>query len=159
MNQRTIQLTSESDFVREREEINDQADGNKNLQVVDESAKSQDFFQDNNALGKQCTTTQIKSAKFASNITYVEINKEDFIFDVYLLVTKNLKPFSLDRKLADKNKHKMIYMLRKEYMAQKFYRYIYKEKNFLYLNGKNILQPEVLEIITDFLQEDENNYK
>ena len=97
----------------ERQQINDQADGNKNLQVVDESAKSQDFFQDNNALGKQCTTTQIKSTKFVSNITYVGINKEDyykedFIFDVYLLVTKNLKPFSLDRKLANKNKHKMI---------------------------------------------------
>ena len=97
----------------ERQQINDQADGNKNLQVVDKSAKSQDFFQDNNALGKQCTTTQIKSTKFVSNITYVGINKEDyynenFIFDVYLLVTKNLKLFSLDRKLANKNKHKMI---------------------------------------------------
>ena len=97
----------------ERQQINDPADGNKNLQVVDESAKSQDFFQDNNALGKQCTTTQIKSTKFVSNITYVGINKEDyynenFIFDVYLLVTKNLKLFSLDRKLANKNKHKMI---------------------------------------------------
>ena len=97
----------------ERQQINDQADGKKNLQVVDESAKSQDFFQDNNALGKQCTTTQIKSTKFVSNITYVGINKEDyynenFIFDVYLLVTKNLKLFSLDRKLANKNKHKMI---------------------------------------------------
>ena len=97
----------------ERQQINDQADGNKNLQVVDEPAKSQDFFQDNNALGKQCTTTQIKSTKFVSNITYVGINKEDyynenFIFDVYLLVTKNLKLFSLDRKLANKNKHKMI---------------------------------------------------
>ena len=44
-------------------------------------------------------------------------------------------------------------------MPQKFYRHIYKEKNFLYLNGKNMLQPKVLEIITDFLQEDENNYK
>ena len=97
----------------ERQQINDQADGNKNLQVVDESAKSQDFFQDNNALGKQCTTTQIKSTKFVSNITYVGINKEDyynenFIFDAYLLVTKNLKLFSLDRKLVNKNKHKMI---------------------------------------------------
>ena len=27
------------------------------------------------------------------------------------------------------------------------------------MNGKNVLQPKVLEIITDFLQEDENNYK
>ena len=34
-----------------------------------------------------------------------------------------------------------------------------KKKNFLYLNRKNILQPNVLEIITDFLKEDEENYK
>ena len=29
----------------------------------------------------------------------------------------------------------------------------------MYLNGINVLQPKVLEIITGFLQEDENNYK
>ena len=61
-------------------------------------------------------TTRIKSRNFFSNITYVGINKEDyynrnFVFDVYLLLRKNLNLFSLDRKLADKTKHKMIYML------------------------------------------------
>ena len=99
-----------------------------------------------------------------SNISYVGINKEDyfnenFIFDVYVLVTKNLNPFSLDRTLANKNKHEMIYMLWKECMPSKFYRHTCKEKNFLHLNGKNVFQQKVLEIITDFLQEDENNYK
>ena len=74
-------------------------------------------------------------------------------------MTKNLNPFSLDRKLADKNKHEIIYMLWKECMLQKLYRHICKEKNFLYLNGKNVLQNKVQEIITDFLQENENNYK
>ena len=32
-------------------------------------------------------------------------------------------------------------------------------KNFLYLNGKDVLQPKVLKIITEFLDEDENHYK
>ena len=55
---------------------------------MDESAKSQDFFQDNNTLGKRYTTTRIKSRNFLSNIAYVGINKEDyynenFVFDVY----------------------------------------------------------------------------
>ena len=137
------------------------------VQMIDESAKSQDFFQDNNpslTIGEKYTTTRIKSSNFLSNIAYVGINKEDyynenFIFDVYVLVTKNLNSFSLDRKLTNKNKHEMIYMLWKECMPPKFYRHICKEKNFLYLNGKNVLQPKVLEIINDFLQEDENNYK
>ena len=44
-------------------------------------------------------------------------------------------------------------------MSQKFYRHICKEKNFLYLNGKNVLQPKVLEIIREFLDDDESRYK
>ena len=107
--------------------------------MTDQSGKSQDFFQDNNLPGKK-----IQKNNFLWIIVYVSINKEDFynrdfIFDVYLLVTKNLNPFSLDRKLADKKKHEMIYMLWKECMPQKFYQHICKEKKFLYLNGKNVL--------------------
>ena len=45
---------------------------------VDESAKSQDFFQDNNAIKIKYTTTRIKSRNFFSNITYVGIKKEDY---------------------------------------------------------------------------------
>ena len=103
-------------------------------------------------------TTRIKSRNFLWNIWYVGINKEDFynenfIFDVHLLVTKNLNPFSLNRKLNDKSKHEMLYMLWKECMPQKFYQHICKEKNFLYLNWKNVLQPKVSEIITEFLNQ------
>ena len=44
------------------------------------------------------------------------MNKDDyynknFVSDVYLLLTRNLNPLSLDRKLADKAKHEIIYML------------------------------------------------
>ena len=134
---------------------NDQtSNSHKNIQVMDESAKSQDFFQDNNTptVGKRHTTTRIKSRNFLSNIAYAGINNKE-IFDVYLLVTKNLNPFLLDRKLADKNKHEMIYMLWKECMPARFYRHICKEENFLYLNGKNALQPKVSKIITDFIPE------
>ena len=101
----------------------------KNILDMDESVKSQDFFQDNNAIGKKYTTTQIKSRNFLSNIAYVGINKENyynknFIFDVYLLLTKNLNPFWLDRKLVDKIKHEIIYMLWKEWIPAEFYTHI-----------------------------------
>ena len=33
-----------------------------------------------------------------------------------------------------------------------------QESNFLYLNGNNVLQPKVSEIITDFLNEGKENY-
>ena len=143
----------------ERQDVNDQTDSNENMQVVDGSAKSQYFFQDDNPLAKKYTTTRIKSRNFLSNTAYVGINNEDFynenfIFDVHLLVTKNLNPFSLD-----KNKHEMIYMLWKACMPQRFYKHICKQKNFLYLNSKNVMQPKVLEIINDFLNENKENYK
>ena len=84
----------------------------------------------------------MKSIIFLTNIASVGINKEDFynesfIFDVYLLITKNLNPFSsLDQKLNDQNKHEMIYIL----------------------TVKNVLQWKVSEIITDFLKEENENY-
>ena len=98
---------------------NDQTDNSdQNIQHMEKSAKRQDFFQDTNtvAIGKRYTTTRIKSRNVLSNISYIGINKEDhykenFIFDVYLLMAKNLNLLSLDRKLADKNEHEMIYML------------------------------------------------
>ena len=34
--------------------------------------------------------------------------------------------------------HEMIYMMWKEYMPSDFYKYICKEENFVYVNGKNI---------------------
>ena len=67
------------------------------LEVMDGSAKSLNFFHDNNNSNKpeqKYTTTRIKSWNLLSNISYLGINKEDFykenfIFNVYLLVTKN----------------------------------------------------------------------
>ena len=84
----------------------------------DESGKSPNFFQNNNAIKKRSksyTTTKIKSRNFLSNILYVAINREDFynenfIFDIYTLLVKNLNLFPLDRKLDDHDKHEMIYM-------------------------------------------------
>ena len=133
---------------------------------MDKTAKNRDYFQDNKSSvekhERKYTATRIKSMHFLLNI-YVGINKEDFynksfIFDVYLLITKIVNPFLLDIKLNDQNKHQMIYMLWKECMPQKCYKYICKNHNFLYLNGKNVLQPKVSNIVTEYLNEDKNNY-
>ena len=53
----------------------------------------------------------------------------------------------------------MIYMILKECMPASFYKRICKEKNFLYLNGENVLQPKVLDIISEFVEENERDYK
>ena len=109
----------------EKQQILDNSNNNRNSSkenedkpdMTDGSAKNPDFFQDNKPLNERSerkyTTTRIKLRNFLSNIPNVGINKEDFyndnfIFDVYLLMNKNLNPFSLDRKLNDPNKHEMI---------------------------------------------------
>ena len=107
----------------ERQALTETAHDNIQQEMTDGSAKSLDLFQDIKPSERKYTTTRIKSRNFLLNISYVEINKEDFyyenfIFDVYLLVEKNINPFSLDRKSNDQNKHEMIYMLWKECMPQ-----------------------------------------
>ena len=137
------------------------------MEFIGKSAKSPNFFQGNrsstNKPSPNYTKTRTKSRNFLLNISHVGLNKEDFynenfIFDFYLLVTKNLNPFSYDWQSNDQNKHQMIHMLWKECIPQKSYKHICKDSNFLYLNGKNVLQPKVSEIITDFLNEAKENY-
>ena len=60
--------------------------------------------------------TRIKSRSFLSNILYTGINKKDFynenfILDIFVLLVKKLKPSFLSRKVSDKTKHEMVYMI------------------------------------------------
>ena len=115
--------------------------GSVQQEMTGRSAKSPDFLQDNKPSERKYTVTRIKSRNFLSSILYVGINKEDFynenfIFDVYLLVMKNLNPFSLDRKLNDKNEHEMIYMLWKECICKDFTSIFVKRRIFFTSTGK-----------------------
>ena len=72
----------------------------------------------------------------------------------FALVTKNLNPFLLERKISDFNKQEMIYMLWKECVPVEFYKYTCLEENFVYLKGKNVLYPKVSKIVLNFIQRD-----
>ena len=79
--------------------------------------------------------------------------------DVYVLLVKNLNPFSLSRKVTVKTKHEMVYMLWRECIPSEFYRYICEEKNFIYLNGRDVGQPGVLEIVGGFIDQGKQNLR
>ena len=134
---------------------------------TDESAKNRDFLQDNNAIkeesNKPYIATRIKSRNFLSNISYVGVTKQDFynenfVFDVYVLLTKNLCPFSLVRKISDANKHDMIHLIWKECMSTGFFKYICEEENFMYLNGKIVIYSKVVDMISKFIETDTKNF-
>ena len=68
----------------ETQQIQDQADGDKNIHDMDESVKSQNVFHDDNAtVGKRYTATRIESRKFLSNIVYVELTRKTNAMKIY----------------------------------------------------------------------------
>ena len=56
-------------------------------------------------------------------------------------------------------KHRMVYMLWRECIPPEFYRYICEEKNFIYLNGRDVSQPGVLEIVGEFIDQGKQNLR
>ena len=65
-------------LIDEQQQIKIETENKTNDETIvdmDEQAKSQDFFQDNNAIGKKYTTTCIKSINFLSNIAYIGISR------------------------------------------------------------------------------------
>ena len=141
-------------------------------EIKQKPEKKQDFSQHQNSESKivnrhrvkytairiKYSPTRIKSKNFLSHISYTGISKNDFynenfILDVYVLPVKNLNSFSLRRKVSDKMKHEMVYMLWRECVPPDFYRYICEEKNFIYLNGRDVGQPGVLEIVGGFINQ------
>ena len=158
------------DYFEEEEEISQ-----KTAISMDQSEKIPDIYPTENSIAKRqklrylatrikYSPTRVKSRIFLSNIGYTSISKSDFynenfILDVYILLVKNLNPFSLQRKISDKFKHKMIYMLWRECIPVEFYRYISQEEKFKYLNGRDVSQPGVLEIIRRFIDQDKENLR
>ena len=144
-------------------------------EIGTQTEKSPDFFPTEKSIAKRkkvrYTATRIKyspirvkSRNFLSNIGHNSINKadfynENFILDVFILLVKNLNPFSLQRKISDKFKYEMIYMLWRECVPAAFYRFIGQEENVRYLNGRDVSQPGVLEIVGKFVDMDKNNLR
>ena len=109
--------------------------------VMDEGKSEEDlnFFHDSNAnqkkkkkkkkndgkkkekyIIKTIQTTRIKTRNFLTNIFCNVVTEEDFfnkniVFDIYFLLTKNLNPFSIERKFQDETSREMLHMLWNEY--------------------------------------------
>ena len=94
-----------------------------------------------------------------SGINKSDFYNENFILDVYILLVKNLNPFSLQRKTRDKLKHEMVYMLWREWIPSEFYRYICQDDNFKYLNGRDVNQSGVFEIVGKFIDQKKDNLR
>ena len=111
---------------------------------------------------KPYTSSRIKTRDFLSNIAYNGVKDEDFldrnfVFDTFILLTKNLNPFSLERKFAELKNREIIYMFWEDCVEESFYRHVCERENFLYLNGKNVLYPRSAEIVWSYVEKEEGN--
>ena len=79
------------------------------------------------------------------------------MLDTFTLITKNLNPFSLERKIADVKSREIIYMFWEECVEKSFYRHIFERGNFLYLNGKNVQYPRSAEIVISYVNQNNEN--
>ena len=70
-----------------------------------------------------------------------------------------MNPFSLSRKVTDKTKHEMVFILWRECIPSDFYGYICEEKDFIYLNGRDVGQPGVFEIVGEFIDQGKQNLR
>ena len=84
---------------------------------------------------KPYTSSRIKTRNFLSNISYTGVKDEDFVdnnftFDTITLLTKNINPFSLERKITDVKNQDIIYILWEECIEKAFYKHICENDNF-----------------------------
>ena len=111
---------------------------------------------------KPYTSSRIKTRNFLSKISYTGVKSEDFAdnnftFDMITLLTKNINPFSLERKITNLKKREIIYMLWDQCIERTFYKHFCENDNFIYLNGKNVLYSKTAQIVLDYLKKDPQN--
>ena len=103
------------------------------------------------------------SRKFLTNISYNKVKEEDlfdrnFALDAYILTTKKLNSFSLERNIFDAKYREMMHMFWVECNELSFYNHICKADNFMYLNSKKVIYLHATEIVWKYLEEDEENF-
>ena len=82
----------------------------------------------------------------------------NFVFDIYVLTTKNINPLSLERRMFDVKDREIINMFWEDCNEPSFYKHVCQPEHFLYLNGKSVIYPRVTEIVMNYIEADDKNF-
>ena len=109
---------------------------------------------------KPYNTTPIKARNFLTNSSYNGLKTKDFhnrnfIFNVFMLLTKSLNPFPAKRKFAERDSQEMMYILWEDCVPASFFKFICRMENFIYLNSNKVLYEKTAEIALRHLTEDQ----
>ena len=108
---------------------------------------------------KPYTSSRIKTRNPLLNVSCAGVKSKDFVdnkftFDTITLLTKNINPFLLERKIVEVKNRDIIYMLWDECIEKTFYKHICEKVNFIYLNSKNVLYSKTAQIVLNYLNKD-----
>ena len=99
-------------------EIEQKPEKDHNFSFLEEPNQKQESVMSKNLKRriKPYTSSRIKTRNFFSNISYTSVKSGDFVdnnftFDTITLITKNINPFLLERKIIDAKNRDVIYML------------------------------------------------
>ena len=139
------------------------------VEYLKQDLQEKDFCSDNGAPQKKVkrnlkpyNTTHIETWNFLTNMTYNGLKSEDFcnrkfIFGVYVLLTKNVNPFSIKKICWRKHCSNDLYSIGKIaqmiYILNSFYKFMSRHENFLYFNGIEVLYTKTAEILLEHVDE------
>ena len=115
----------------------------QNLTERLQSQLDPDFFQDDNDVQKRKKTettstkfsnTKVKTRNLLTNVSYrrykpEDVEKTNFVIDVFSFLTQNLNPTGLDRKLEILLERDYIKMIWDSCVPHKFSKFIYQREN------------------------------
>ena len=144
--QNLTQIQNQQSFMEEVEK----EDMRKLLSTLTEGLESQldpDFFQDDNQVQKRTKTTattkysntKVKTKNLLTNVSYrrykpEDVEKTNFVIDVFSFLTQNLNPTGLDRKLEILLERDYVKMIWDSCVPHKFSKFIYEKENFIELS-------------------------
>ena len=143
----------------------------KLLNTLTEGVESQldpDFFQEDNDIQKKAKTTikyshtKVKTRNLLTNVSYrrykpEDLEKTNFVIDVFSFLTQNLNPTGLDRKLETPLERDYVKMIWDSCVPHKFTKFIYLKENFIEFSQPHITYQKANNIFVKFVEEDMQN--
>ena len=86
-----------------------------------------------------------------------DVEKPNFVINIFLFLTQNLNPTGLDRKLEMPLERDYVKMIWDSCVPHKFSRFIYQNENFTELSHPYITHQKANNIILKFAEEDAQN--
>ena len=133
-----------------------------------ESQPDKYFFQDDNEVQTKTKTTtkfsntKVKTRNLLTNVSYrryksEDVEKTNFLINVFWFLTQNLNPTGLHKKLETPLKRDYVKIVWNSCVPHKFSKFIYQKENFIEFRQPHITYKKADNIILKFVEEGAQN--